>query len=172
MPILGKDVIYLVQKVDAALGSPPLAVGHQTEGNHSKEQDMIDEQTKFGRIVGYGPKSENMEITFYSEIGDNGQTALEDAYDNEEQIKVWKVNVRLNALDKHDAVFAYTIIENIESSEPTDGFVEVNVTLPVIANSQKGELAALPAEIIEFAQYGFETPGESTGEYPNQTTAP
>ncbi|WP_268747522.1 phage major tail protein, TP901-1 family [Jeotgalibacillus soli] len=168
----GKDIIYLVQRVNVPLGSPPLAVGHQTEGSHSREQDMIDEQTKFGRVVGYGPKSENFEITFYSEIGDSGQSALEDAYDNEEQLKVWRVNTKLNATNKHDARFAYTIIENIETSEPTDGFVEVSTSLPIYLKSQKGELPALSADLIEFAQYGFEAPGETTGSFPNQETAP
>ncbi|KIL46156.1 phage major tail protein, TP901-1 family [Jeotgalibacillus campisalis] len=166
----GKDIIYLVQRVTAAIGAPPLAIGHQTEGNHNREQSMVDEQTKFGRVLGYGPKSETFELTFYSEVGDNGQTALEDAYDNEETLKVWRVNTKLNANDKHDARFAYTIIENIESSEPTDGFVEVSTSLPVMLQSQKGELPELPADLIQFAQYGFEAPGETTGSFPNQTS--
>ncbi|PPA70036.1 phage major tail protein, TP901-1 family [Jeotgalibacillus proteolyticus] len=166
----GKDWIYIVQSESAPLGAPPLAVGHQTEGTFNRGGSIIDEQTKFGRALGYGPKEQSFEITAYAEVGDSGQTALEDAYDNEEQLKVWRVYTKPNANGAHTAYFAYTIIENIDVSDPTDGFAELSVTLPIMLQAQKSELPELPADLIAFAQYGFEAPGETTGAFPNQTS--
>ncbi|MFT4415323.1 phage major tail protein, TP901-1 family [Fredinandcohnia humi] len=160
-PISGKKVIYLVQAANAVIGASALLPANQTEGSWTQEQEMVDEQTKSGRNVGYGPKSENFELTLYAEQGDEGLAAIQWTYDNEEQLKVWRVELDLNANGKHNARFGYTIIESIEMTEPSDGFVEVSVSLPVVGKTQAGELAPLPADLIEAAMYDFETPGET-----------
>ncbi|MRX54845.1 phage major tail protein, TP901-1 family [Bacillus idriensis] len=166
----GKDTILLVQSTDAALAAAGLLIGNLTENTYSIENEILDESTKFGRIVGYGQNSESFEFTAYGETGDPGQKAVLDAIKNKKQLKVWEVDINLNDAGKHDAVFAYTIVESVERSAPQDGFVEVSATVQVIGDSQEGEINALPAELIEFARYGFEAPGESTGEFPDQTT--
>lgn len=166
----GKDTILLVQSTDAALAAAGLLIGNLTENTYSIENEILDESTKFGRIVGYGQNSESFEFTAYGETGDPGQKAVLDAIKNKKQLKVWEVDINLNDAGKHDAVFAYTIVESVERSAPQDGFVEVSATVQVIGDSQEGEINALPAELIEFAKYGFEAPGESTGEFPDQTT--
>lgn len=160
-PINGKKIIYLVQAVDALIGSDALLPGFQTEGTWTRENEIVDEQTKQGRIVDYGADSENFELTLYAAAGDAGQQAIEDAYDNKKQVKVWRTNIETNENGKHDARFGFAIIESLELSEPTDGFVEMSVTLPIIGVTQKGELEPLPAELINAAQYAFETPGET-----------
>lgn len=161
MPTQGKRIIYLVQAINAAIGSEALLPGFQTEGTHSREKELLDEQTKSGRVVGVANNSENFELTMYAEAGDVGQEAIEESYDNDQDIKVWRVNLDLNANGKHDARFAYATIENLETSEPTDGFVEMSTTLQVQNKSVKGELDPLPASLIEAATYDFETPGET-----------
>lgn len=165
----GKDTILLVQSTDAALAAAGLLIGNLTENSYSIENDILDESTKFGRIVGYGQNSESFELTAYAETGDEGQKAILDAIKNKKQIKVWEVDINLNPLGKHDAVFAYGIVESVEKSAPQDGFVELSATVQVIGASQEGEIDALPAELIDFAKYGFEKPGAKTGEFPDQT---
>jgi TP901-1 family phage major tail protein len=160
-PISGKKVIYLVQAVDAVVGSDALLPGFQTEGTWTDENEIVDEQTKQGRIVDYGSDSESFELTLYAAPGDPGQKAIRDAKRNKEKIKVWRVHLDLNANGKHDADFGMAIIESLEMSEPTDGFVEMSVTLPIIGSTQPGELDPLPADLIEAAQYEFEIPGET-----------
>lgn len=167
----GKDTIIMVQSTDAALAAEGLFVGNLTENSYSIENDMLDETTKFGRIVGYGQNSESFEFTAYGEKGDLGQKAILDAIRNKRELKVWEVDVNLNEEGTHDAMFAYTIVESVEKSSPQDGFEEISATVQVIASAQEGTLPALPIEVLEFAKYGFEAPGESTGEFPNQTTA-
>ncbi|WP_099049170.1 hypothetical protein [Cytobacillus oceanisediminis] len=79
------------------------------------------------------------------------------------------MDLNLNEAGKHPTVFGYCIVESAEKSSPQDGFVEVSATVQVIGSTQEGEIDPLPAEMIEFARYGFEAPGTSTGEFPEQT---
>ncbi|QOJ82479.1 phage major tail protein, TP901-1 family [Bacillus subtilis] len=162
----GKDEIYFVQPMDAK-GTEGLFIAFQTEGSHTKEQDTLDESTKSGRIVGYGTKNENFELTYYAAVSDPGQEAIETAYDNEQAIKVWKANKNKNANGKHNAVYGHAIIESLEVSQPQDGFVETSVTLPVLGKTFKGELDPLPDEVLaaiessagatKFEQFGTTT---------------
>lgn len=166
----GKDIVYLVQLADAALASDGYLIGNQTDGTHSYSNDVISESTKFGRIVGYGQNNESFDMTSYGEENDPGQDAVLAAIRDKKQLKVWKVNLKLNDDNTHDAYFAYTIVESFEENSPQDGFVEVSSTMQVIDQSKKGTIPALPPEVLEFAKYGFEAPGASTGEFPEQTT--
>ncbi len=109
----GIDEVYFVQPMKAT-STEGLFIAFQTEGSHTKEQDTKDESTKSGRIVGYGPKSESIELTYYVAVSDPGQMAIEDAYDNEETVQVWKVNLNKNKNDKHDSEYGHAIIENLE----------------------------------------------------------
>ncbi|PNP88212.1 phage major tail protein, TP901-1 family [Listeria newyorkensis] len=170
-PLEGQKVVYLVQSTSAALGASALLPGNQTEGSWSQEHDMIDEQTKSGRVVGYGPKSETFELSLYAEMGDPGQVALQDDYDNKRQVKVWRVVTEKNANNKYDARFGYTIIENLEYSDG-EGFVEISTTLPVIGITKPGTLDTLPAAVIDLLDYAFEQPGQKTGEVGGAVSLP
>jgi TP901-1 family phage major tail protein len=161
----GKETIVLVQPVDAALGSQALVLAHQTESSHSYERELVDEQTKFGRVLSYGNLSETIELTCYGETNDPGQSAALNAIKQGKQLKIWEVDVNLNENSKHAALFAYTLVESAEKSFPGDNFEEVTVTLQVVAESVDGELDPLPLEILEFGKYGFEAPGDTTGEF-------
>ncbi|PAF19754.1 phage major tail protein, TP901-1 family [Terribacillus saccharophilus] len=160
----GKKSIIIVQSVRKELGDGGELFGQLSEHTHSKENELIDEQTKFGRILAYGNTSESFEITAYYDPSDAGQGAVADALDNEEQIKIWEVNTELNANGKHDAIFAYCLVENSDKDSAGDGLEEFSSTLQVINKSQKGELDPLPPEMLNFGQYGFETPGETGAE--------
>lgn len=168
----GKDTVLLVQADDAVLGSQAHIVMGLTENSYSIENDVLDESTKFGRIVGYGQSNESFELTAYGEKGDPGQKVILDAIRNKKQVKLWEADLNLTDGGEHDAVFAYCIVESVEKSYPQDGFMEVSATLQVIGSTAPGTIPALPLEAIEFAKYGFEAPGETTGEFPDQTKAP
>lgn len=94
-------------------------------------------------------KCESVELSFYAADNDPGQKAIEAAFDNEEAIQVWKVNLNLNKNGKHDSEYGHAIIENLEKSAPQDGFIEVSTTLPVLGKTQKGELNALDPAFID-----------------------
>lgn len=162
-PIEGKKVVYLVQATNAAKGAKALLPGFQTEGTWTREHEALDEQTKSGRILGYGAKTEMFELTLYSAPGDAGQEAIANAYDNEEQVKVWRVELQQNTDGSYPARFGYSIIQSVAISD-ADSFAELTVTLPVIGKTQPGTLTDIPEELINLALYGFENPGEKTGE--------
>lgn len=167
----GKDTILLFQSTDAAVGTDAYVMGNSTEHSHSIETDMVDETTKFGRIVGYGANSESFEFTAYAEKGDPGQKAVLDAIRKKKQIKVWEVDLNPSVDGTHESLFAYGIVESIEKSAG-DSFVEFSGTIQVIGESVEGPFPALPPEVIEFARYGFEAPGETTGEFTGVAKAP
>lgn len=168
----GKDTILLVQPVDATYGTAALVIAQQTESSYSIENDVKDEQTKFGRIVGYGNNSESFEFSAYGSKGDAGQMAVFKAIEDKKQLKVWEVDTTLDENEKHDAMFAYVIVESAERSNSQDGYEEISGTLQVYGKAQKGKLEKLPLEVIEFGQYGFEAPGEYTGEADNRVKDP
>lgn len=160
----GKDTILLIQKATAALGESAFVIAQQTDLTHSIETEMSDEKTKFGRVVAPGTTSESFEVTAYGDSDDDGQDLIIEAIKNGEQIKVWKVDLPHNANGKHNATFAYGYFESAEEKAGTEGFVELSGTIQVLGQSQKGELDPLPIEVIEFGKYGFEKPGEKSGE--------
>lgn len=170
----GKDTVLLVQLATNALGEDAFLIGQLTENSYSMENELVDEQTKFGRILAYGQSSESFEVTMFGDKNDPGQKAILDAMRNEVQLKVWEVDLKTvkNDADEdvHDAIFAYTLVESVEKSSPGDSFQELSGTLQVIGKSKQGQLPKLPDSVIEFAQYGFETPGEKTGEWGKEQT--
>uniref|UniRef100_UPI00201C3304 phage major tail protein, TP901-1 family n=1 Tax=Bacillus velezensis TaxID=492670 RepID=UPI00201C3304 len=76
--------------------------------------ELVDEQTKFGRILAYGQSSESFEITAYGDKNDPGQKAILDAIRDEKQLKGWEVDLKVKDDDAHDANFAYTLFESVE----------------------------------------------------------
>lgn len=163
-PMRGKDLFYIVQDIDAVEGEDALLVAFQTEGTFSSENELMDEQTKFGRVLAYGNDSESFELTYYKKRGDEGQDVIADAKKNKKQLKVWEVDATENGDGNHDARFAYALVESLESSNASDGFVEMSTTLPIIGTSQEGEITALPQDTLDALkamQYEFEEPGDT-----------
>lgn len=156
----GKDTILLVQPVDATIGSEGLVVAEQTEGTYSIENELVDEQSKMGRILAYGQNSESFEITAYGTKGDAGQLAVLGAIKQKKKLKVWEVDLIANEAGTYDAVFAYCLVESVEKSSPGDNFIELSATLQVEGSSVEGELTTLPVGSND-ASYAFEKPGET-----------
>ncbi|MFJ6415008.1 phage major tail protein, TP901-1 family [Terribacillus saccharophilus] len=160
----GRKSLILVQDVTKTLGDGGELIGDLSEHSHSIENELLDEQTKFGRILDYGNTSESFEITAYRDKADKGQDAVATALRNKRQIKIWEVDRELNANGKHDAIFAYALVESCNVDSSGDGLEELSSTLQVIGESQPGELDPFPPEMLTFGQYGFEAPGETGAE--------
>lgn len=169
----GKSILHLVQLATDPLGTAGLTIANETESSHSISNSIVDEMTKTGRVVAYGNNSETVELTMYGARGDAGQEATLNAIRKKVQLKIWKVNTEANENDKYDTDFGYGIVESYEESAGSEGFREISVTVQIIDEMKQGELDSLPQEMLDFARYGFEAPGEKTGEFPNNTdTAP
>lgn len=159
-PVSGKHIIGLIQALDAATGSSALLPMFQTDASHTFGGDLADEQTKNGRILDYATDQEDADITFFMAQDDEAEKLLKDSKKNHKKLKYWEVNVNTNANGKHDATFAYIVLDDLSFSYPQDGFVEVKAKIQIIGQSQDGEIDLDP-EIVEAAQYAFESPGET-----------
>lgn len=160
----GKDSLLLVQATDNVLGADGYLIGDETEHSHSIERELTDEQTKFGRILGPGQVSESFDITFYASTDDPGQKAVYDSIRKGTQLKIWEVQKPLTN-GKHNALFAYVYVESYEKSAPTDGFLEISATVQVLNTSKEGQINPLPDAVLNFGDYDFEAPGETTGDF-------
>ncbi|PAF13703.1 phage major tail protein, TP901-1 family [Shouchella clausii] len=160
----GSDSFLLFQSTSAAIGDPGAVLGFETEMTWGFENEILDEMSKEGRVVGYGDTSESVEFTAYHDTQDPAQNAVMSALENKEQVKVWKVDKQKNANGKHSARFAYAIVESMEMTAASDGFQEYTGSLQVLGNSKKGELDKIPEKILSGLNYSFEEPGEYTGE--------
>ncbi|WP_121640607.1 phage major tail protein, TP901-1 family [Virgibacillus sp. Bac330] len=158
----GKDTILLVQPEDATVGSDALVVAEQTEGTYSIENELVDEQSKMGRILAYGQNSESFELTCYGEKNDPGQMAVMQAIKKKKRLKVWEVDLIPNTEGAYDATFAYCLVESVEKASPGDNFIELSATLQVEGESAEGVLSELPEGATQKSNVTeFEQPGET-----------
>ena len=167
---LGKNILHLVQLATTALGEAGLTVANETDSSHSISNSIVDETTKTGRIVGYGNNSETIDLTMYALRGDKGQEATLDAIRNKVQLKIWKVDTVPGTDTKYDADFGYGVVESYEESAGAEGFREISVTVQIIGEMKKGKLDDIPQALKDFAAYGFEKPGQKSGEYGTEQT--
>lgn len=152
--INGKDIVNFVRPLGAT--TEALYIKSSTENTHSIENELIDEQTKDGRIVDYGQNSESFEFTAFGERNDPGQMAIIDAIRNKEVLEYWQVDRVKNDQDSYDALFAQVVVESVEETNG-DSFQELSGTLQVIGEAQKGTVTTLPA-MPSSSQYPFEEP--------------
>lgn len=157
-PTSGKNKQLFVQPKGDTTGA--LVIAHLTENSHSIENELMDEQTKMGRILQYGNNSESFEITAYGETGDAGQEAVLSAIRNKTNLLVWEVDVA--AAGPYPSTYAECLVESVERSSASDSFEEVSATLQVYGESVEGDLTTLPA--------GYTTGTSTTFQEP--TTAP
>lgn len=162
----GKNYLVLLQVTDNSLGEDAQIIGNLTESSFSSENDLTDEQTKFGRVLAYnGFNTESLEVTCYCRKGDLGQLALRRAHKERKQVKGWVFDKQLNQNGNHDAMFFYGLVESVEEDQPGDGFVEISGTIQVLGEHRDGELPEMPSSVLELGAYGFERPGDSTGDW-------
>ncbi len=159
--------IILVQPTNNALGADGLVPGFQTDYSHSVERDNSTEATKMGSISAIGALTESMELSMYGRKGDVGQKAIYRAIKDGKELKVWEVDTEKNDEGTHDAKFAYAVVDSFETTSPVEGLEELSASMTVQIESAEGSFVDLPPGLINFAKYGFQLPGETTGDSSN-----
>lgn len=160
MPHLGSDIVYMVQLEDAPVGEAAKMLAEQTEGTYSIENELIDEQTKFGRRLGYGNNSESFEVTMYFDRS-AGQNDILTAIKKKKRLKIWEVDLNKEESGEYPALFAYGLVESMEKGSETDSYVEYSGTIQVDGESAEGTLVEEDVQMPENATVAFETPGET-----------
>jgi len=159
--------IILVQPTDNVLGADGLVPGFQTDYSHSLERDNSTEATKMGSISAIGTLTETMELSMYGRKGDAGQKAIYRAIKDGKELKVWEVETEKNDEGTHDAKFAFAVVDSFETSSPVEGLEELSSSMTVQIESVEGVFMDLPPGLINFAKYGFQLPGDTTGDSSN-----
>jgi len=159
--------IILVQPTDNVLGADGLVPGFQTDYTHSLERDNSTEATKMGSISAIGALTENMELSMYGRKGDAGQKAIYRAIKDGKELKVWEVDTEKNDEGTYDAKFAYAVVDSHETTSPVEGLEELSASMTVQIESAEGAFMELPEGLIKFAKYGFQKPGDTTGDSKN-----
>lgn len=168
---MGKKVI-LIQPVDNVLGSDALIPGLQRDIEHSMSRSNSTEGSKMGSYTQIGALSETISAGFLFKTGDEGQQALKRAMKKGLEVKVWIIDTEKNAEDKYNATFGYTVLGELSFSYPYEGVEEISTEMAVQIETVDGEFTALPAGMEDFAAYGFELPGEYTGDHINRHKTP
>lgn len=156
MPISGRNKQLFIQPKGDTSGA--LVVANLTENSHSIENELMDEQTKMGRILQYGNNNESFELTAYGETGDAGQKAVLDAIRSKTNLLVWETDVSVDG-GPYPSTYAEVLVESIEKSSASDSFEEISATFQVYGESVEGDLTALPS--------GFTTGTSATFQEPN-----
>ncbi|PZX07899.1 TP901-1 family phage major tail protein [Psychrobacillus insolitus] len=164
----GKDELILILPTDKTtslvIEYDQILLAHQTSSSHAIENEISSESTKQGTVRAPGISAESFEVGGYADTENEAQKELIRATQDGVQVRIWKVNINKNAEGKHETRFGYGYLENYEESSEVEGFAEYSATAQIIGKTQTGELDALPDTVIALAKYGFEKPGEYTGD--------
>lgn len=177
-PIRGNRVWYFVQGIDEPIGSEATLPAYQTDGGMTLGGEMIDEQTKQGRILEKESDEHSVELTQYFVAGDPSIKIVEDAQNSGDSVKVWRVVADKSAAEEgepgsktYPAHFGYGKVEDLETTEG-EGFVEVSYTLNIVGALKRGRHALTDEDLAMIESvYEYQEPGETTGDFDNITTA-
>ncbi|MER2154784.1 MAG: phage major tail protein, TP901-1 family [Solibacillus sp.] len=167
---MAKSKILLVQVTDNVIGEPALIPGLQRDLEHAKTRSNTTEGSKMGSITQSGGLAETVSGSFLFKRGDEGQKELERAIDEAKEVKIWIIDPEANAEGTYDSKFGYAVMGDFTRSMPYEGVEEISVEMAVQIRSADGVFTALPEGLEGFAEYGFELPGEYTGDHLSRTT--
>lgn len=174
--LTGKKVLYFIQSIHEPIGSPALLPAWQTEGTTTYGGDMVDEQTKSGRILAKGTDEHSIELTQYYAPLDPSIKIIKDSKKKGESVKVWRVEVdKTLAVEEEEykvypAEFGFGLVDELELSDGED-FVEASYTLNIVGTLKEGTFPLTDEDLAMLESvYKFQRPGETTGDYDDQTT--
>ena len=180
-PIVGKKIFYFIQSVNAELGSPALLPAYRTDGSTSLGGEYLDEQTQQGRLIEKSTDEHTIDLTTYFAPKDPSVKVIEEASTNGDSVKVWEVIVddsvktvdETTQEDRYPAKFGYAKVGDYERSAGVTDFVEISYSLNVVGALKDGLFPLTQEEINQLnSVYGYQNPGETTGDYENIKTAP
>lgn len=173
-PIIGKNIFYFIQSVDAEIGSKAILPAYRTDGSTTLGGDFLDEQTQQGRLLEKASDEHSIDLTSYYTPKDKAIAIIEEAKATGKSVKVWRViadeSVKEDSSGKdvYPAKFGYGKIDEIEYSEGVEDFVEVDYTLNIVDSLKDGKFPLTEEEINMLKSvYAYQNPGETKGDYDN-----
>lgn len=162
-PIDSQSMLWQLQPSDAKVKDKASKVVFRTDGSLKKGISIGTADTMDGEVSSAGAKSEEASFTSYVVPQDESIKTIEHCYDEGISVKVWRTNLKDKAVGGYQTDFFYALIENFEQSESTGDKVELSVDLKIQGQSKGGRID-IPEDVVNTALYGFEKPGEWSGD--------
>lgn len=176
-PISGSQVYYFIQSIDAPIGSNAYLPAYRTDGGTTLGGDFLDEQSQQGRVLRKGADEHEIELTTYFVPADESNKIITDAQKNGKSVKVWEVTVDESVVEgegddtTYPAKFGYGKVSEYELSAGIGDLAEVSYTLGIVGSLQDGRFPLTEEDITVLENvYGYQNPGETTGDYDNITS--
>lgn len=169
-PIDSNVMLWQLQPSDNEIGDDADKVVFRTDGTLTRNTNITTDDTMDGQIASAGAKSQEASFTSYVVAKDPSVETLRHCWDKGISVKVWRTNLKDKTEEGYFTDFFYALIEDMEESESTGSKVELSVSLTIQGQSVAGRME-VAQDIVDTALYGFEKPGEWTGDLndPNRT---
>lgn len=157
-PIKGqKKVLFFQAMDDVATDGNLLRLAFQTEHTLTKERELIEEVTKDGTLKEMNDNvNASVDLTAYVAKGDATYELLESAFDSNEVLQMWEVDITEEAgAGAYAATYAQGQLESFEVSNDSEGYAELSTTFQINLTPQKGEVTLTP-EQFSAIQYAFQ----------------
>lgn len=161
-PIKGQKMVLFFQGMeDDTSDGNQLRLAFQTEHTLTKERELMEEMTKDGMIKETNDQiNASVDLTAFVAKGDATYELLEQAFDENNLLQVWEVDVTEEAsAGTYSATYMQGQLENFEVSAGSEDFAELSTTFQVNLSPQKGEVTLTP-EQYSAIQYAFQDFGE------------
>lgn len=160
--VQGKQLCYLYRPVSDKAAAYHLAM--TTENSTSISKDASTTSTKDGMIRTPGAAEIEITATSILTVGDVIIGKLREAMLKDELIEVWEVNLAEpgQGANKFKGTYYMGYLTNLEISSPSDGSVEVSLTIGVNGQGVAGD-ATVDAAQQEEAMYAFKDTVAVTG---------
>lgn len=179
-PLSGKSVFYFIQSIHEVIGSNAILPAYRTDGSVTLGAEYSEEQTQQGILRDKTGSNHEIELTTKFAPADKAVSVLEKANATGESVKIWRVLVDDTLKTKDDkqkdvypAKFGYAKIGDIEYSDGVEDLIEATYPANIVGQLQDGKFPLSTKEIAMLNDvYGYQNPGETTGDYDNITPAP
>ena len=156
--VRGTKICYLYRKHSTAATADATAIAFTTENERTKSKDADSTATKDGPIVTPGAAEVEITATSFLQVGDTFIDTLEAAFDADELMEIWEVNLaepgETENAGKFKAKYFQGYITEMGKTSNAEDFVEISLTFAVNGVGADG-YATVTAEQQEVASYVF-----------------
>ncbi len=139
--VQGRKLVYLYRPKSKAAENAATTLAFTTQNERTSQKSANSTSTKDGSIRTPGTDSTEITSTSILAKGDDTLPALEDAYDNDELIQVWEVNLDEPGTKENTfkAIYMEGYITEFKYTSKAEDYAEVAMTVGVSGAKAKGE---------------------------------
>ena len=156
----GKNIVLLWRKLSDQTKMDAKLMVYETDHEVKLSADGESVKTKFATINTSSSTEEEVSFTSYADSQDSIYAYLEKAMLDQEKLEMWELNLtdengEFKEKQKYPAKYRQGVLTELNSKNPTDGYMEIDGTFKTDFVRQEGE-ATFTAEQLEAVAYVFE----------------